>query len=269
MIKERKERKTTDSVIRQKIESILAKHGVDRGACHGGELTGVACRILENNIIPIMMDIKEVLLSIETTTVPPEEVQDQLESYEIHFLLLSKVFSLARTESNIFKDPRRKAEILDNLTKTITLLNWSTFRLGLSMRTVKRHICSDHLVQFVDVHNGIADYLEDWLEQTHQTYKALNSKAKIRDTKKKAVYEIKQQTIRQNDRVVEAGRGMYEMTRRDFKKERCNITKSEVDRIVRCQRRDEAVERARHLFQNKPSLPTGSVLAMEEVGHSS
>jgi hypothetical protein len=62
------------------------------------------------------------------------------------------------------------------------------------MRTVKRHICSDHLVQFIDVHNGIADYHEDWLEQTHQTYKALNSKAKIRDMQKKAVYEIKQQT---------------------------------------------------------------------------
>jgi hypothetical protein len=35
---------------------------------------------------------------------------------------------------------------------------------------LKQHtICSDHLVWFIEVHNGIADYLEDWLEQTHQT----------------------------------------------------------------------------------------------------
>jgi hypothetical protein len=81
---------------------------------------------------------------------------------------------------------------------------------------MKQHICSDHLVQFIDVHNGIADYLEDWLEQAHQTYKALNSKAKIRDTQKKAVYEIKQQTIQQNDRVVDGGRRMYEITHHNF-----------------------------------------------------
>jgi hypothetical protein len=43
LIKERKQRKATDSVIRQKNEFILGKHGVDRGACHGGELTGVLC----------------------------------------------------------------------------------------------------------------------------------------------------------------------------------------------------------------------------------
>jgi hypothetical protein len=105
------------------------------------------------------------------------------------------------------------------------------------MRTVKRHICSDHLIQFIDVHNGIEDYLEDCLEQTHQTYKqALNSKAKIQDTQKKAVYEIKQQTIWQNDSVVDAGRRMHEITRRNFKKEQSDIAKSELDQIVRCQR---------------------------------
>jgi hypothetical protein len=74
-----------------------------------------------------MADIKDILLSIENTTVSPEEVQEQLESYEIHFLLLSKVFSLSRTEKNIFKDPTWKAEILDDLTNTISLLNRSTF----------------------------------------------------------------------------------------------------------------------------------------------
>jgi hypothetical protein len=61
---------------------------------------------------------------------------------------------------------------------------------------------------------------------------------------------------------------MHEITRRNFKKEQSDIAKSELDQIVRCQRWDEAVERAKYLFQNKPSLlPTGITLAREEAQH--
>jgi hypothetical protein len=62
-------------------------------------------------------------------------------------------------------------------------VNRSTERLGLSMRTVKRHICNDHLVHFILCHDGIAEYLEDWLEQIHQTYKKFSNRADFRDKK--------------------------------------------------------------------------------------
>jgi hypothetical protein len=262
LLDERKKRKTVDSVVRQKIEELLMTHGIDRGASHGGELTGVSCLVMEERIVPLMESIRLTLKAIEGSDVPPEEVDEVMESYEIHFLLLSKVFSLARTERHVVKDPFRKPALLEELREAIDLVNTSTKRLGMSMRTPKRHICEDHLVTFINVHDGIAEYLEDWLEQTHQTYKKISSRGKIWNKETKGNYESKQEAISHSIDVREAGKAMLEKTRRRFRHQntRNNQRSAAASRKqARHQRRRDAVERAHLLFATKPTLLGDSV----------
>lgn len=252
---ERKKRRTVDCNVRQSIEELLKKHGIDRGASHGGELTGVACLVMEDRIDPLMKDIKQTLKDASTPDVPSTEVDEVIDSYEIHFLLLSKLFSLARTEKRVFKDAARKTLILNEMRQTISLINQSTKRLGLSMKTPKRHICDDHLVTFVDTHDGVAEYLEDWLEQIHQTYKKMNSRGKIRDMVVKGNYESKSEAISQNVNVKVAGLSMMQKTRRNFRVQRpTKMPTAFAKKQARRERRDDAAARAQQLFDSRPIL---------------
>jgi hypothetical protein len=263
----RKQRKAVDSEVRQKIERLLAANGVDRGAHHGGDLTGVACLKLEQNILDFIDGLKDILKSAPgVTDTIRTEVDDQLESYEIHFLLLSRLFSTVRTEKAVFKtNPGRKQEILNDLGTTISLVNQSTKRLGLSMKTVKRHICDDHLVTYINRHEGIAEFQEDWLEQIHQSYKRFVSRAKIRDKATAASFEVRLDSTRNNTFVTAAGKRVFNATKRKFRKDRNNVSASFSQQQARRKRRDEAVTRATALFLEKPALPNAHTLGIEDV----
>jgi hypothetical protein len=259
----RKRRKTVDSEIRQNVEQILIQNGVDRAACHGGELTGVACRALEENIVDIIDDIKKVLKATPDISDELErEIDSQLESYELHFLLISRIFSLARAKKADLKHDNTKKQLLTDLKRTIELVNRSTERLGLSMRTVKRHICDDHLVHFILCHDGIAEYLEDWLEQIHQTYKKFSNRADFRDKKKRSAFETKLEAISHNIDVRAAGDSMLERTKRNFKKER-SLPATFSKQLARKKRRELAVQRAETLFKEKPVLLDGHAIGIK------
>jgi hypothetical protein len=266
----RKQRNAVDSEVRQKIERLLADNGVDRGAHHGGDLTGVSCLKLEQNILEIMDGMKEILKSAPgVTTELKEEIDEQLESYELHFLLLSQLFSLARTEKRVFKgDLARKQELLQSLRTTISLVNSSTHRLGLSMKTVKRHVSDDHLVSFISHLDGIAEYQEDWLEQIHQSYKKFNARAKIRNKETSSRFEIKLEAIRNNVAVAEAGQRMWTATKRNFNAGRERLPASFALQRARRKRREEAIERATSLFAEKPHLLNAHAFGIEEYNRS-
>jgi hypothetical protein len=135
------------------------------------------------------------------------------------------------------------------------------------MRTPKRHICDDHLVGFIDTHDGIAEYVEDWLEQIHQTYKKISSRGKIRSKETKGYYESKQEAIRLNVGVIEAGKVMVERTKRSFRHERTDqMSAAERQKQARKERRAAAVERAEILFATKPIL-LGTTSAINADNH--
>ena len=80
-------REVKNPKIRQTIDRCLKDHGVDRGASHGGDFTGVACLILEDRIDDIIEEIESILL--EYGNEKEEEIKQICKSYRLHFLLSS------------------------------------------------------------------------------------------------------------------------------------------------------------------------------------
>ena len=71
---------------------MFEKNGVDRGASHGGDVTGVACLILEDKIEDIMSEIEDILLDVSNEK--EDKIKEVCGLYRIHFLLLSHIFLL-------------------------------------------------------------------------------------------------------------------------------------------------------------------------------
>jgi hypothetical protein len=143
----------------------------------------------------------------------------------------------------------------------IPLPDQSTERLGLSMKTPKRHILS-HAIDMIIQHGSIADYMEDWVEQLHQKYKKAISRGKIRDLVKLAIYQIKADLIAVNPRVMERKKEIAEQNRRKFKEKSTYFSSERTDLLQaeRRQRRLDAVEEAKILFADQPTLPTATDL---------
>lgn len=67
---------------------------------------------------------------------------------------------------------------------------------------LKRDLFGDHLITMIDyAHNGIVEYLEDWVKQIHQRYKKSVSRGKMRDPVQCANYQCRQDKIYHNDSV--------------------------------------------------------------------
>lgn len=113
--------------------------------------------------------------------VPDEEVDDYIEAFEVHFLLVSHMFSTAGTPAHELTRRSDLTKLVKELEEVTPLVDRSTERLALSKRTPKRHIFSHHLIPMIMQHGGIAEYHEDWLEQVHQLEKSLDARAKRRD----------------------------------------------------------------------------------------
>ena len=244
-----KKRKTIDSPVRQQVEQLLIDNGVDRGASHGGELTGVACLVLEDKIESLMAGLKQVMHAARPANVRAREVDQMVMSYEKHFLLLSHLFSLARTQKHVFKQAAEKERILNEMRKTIQLVDGSTKRLNLSMRTPKRHIASSHLVAMIDLHDGIAEWLEDWLEQVHQTQKRNDARGKIRQREVKARYTCRVEALARN-----AGIAMHKKTRHKFKEQTQRVATLVVRKTARVVRRKAAMMEMEAMIAAQPVL---------------
>mgnify|MGYP005724356419 CR=1 FL=1 len=248
---EKSGRNPKTSAIRQKIEQCLKKNGIDRGFSHGGMLEGVACLKLENNVEIIIEEIESILINHSERN-DEEEIHTLFSSFRIHFLLASHTISLIRTERN-----KMNPNIHQQLREVIPLFYQSTERLSLSMKTPKRHILS-HALDMIITHGSIAEYMEDWVEQLHQKYKKSKSRGKIRDNVTLANYQIRADAISINPRIMKRKKENAEQSRRNFKGESKYFSseRTELLQAERRQRRLNAVEEAKILFANRPTLPT-------------
>ena len=250
-----KKRGVINSKLRQMIDKCLKDHGIDRGASHGGEFTGVACLVLEDRIEDVISGIEGILLSEGNGE--QEEIQEVCESYRLHFLLCSHMFSLSRTSRRDMRDPTTRNVTLDELGKVIPLVDESTERLSLSMLTVKRHLMF-HLIDMMTLHDGISEYLEDWVEQIHQRFKKSKSRGKLRDLVKIADYHSRVDKLYHNSLLSKIHEEIFQNRKRPFKGERANsnaraVMMSDARRV----RRRQAVVKAKTLFTEKPTLASG------------
>ena len=263
--KESKKRGVKDSNIRQKIDQCFKEHGVDRGASHGGDFNGVACLVLEDKIDDIISEIEDILF--EDGNGNPGEIETVCGAYRIHFLLLSHVFSLARSSRAKMINDETKKEIVQQLEEAIPLVDQSTHRLGLSMQTPKRHLISAHLIDTMLEYDGIAAYVEDWVEQIHQRYKQSKSRCKVRDLVQVANYHSRFDKLHHNTQVLQVKEKMKEKSKRKFKKDSTYFTGDQQQRERKDKRRErrlQAVEVAKELFLKTPVLETGLQLNLNE-----
>ncbi|OEU21464.1 hypothetical protein FRACYDRAFT_235090 [Fragilariopsis cylindrus CCMP1102] len=250
-------REVSNSQLRQKMDKCLKDHGVDRGASHGGDFTGVACLILEERVDDIIEEIETILLDYGNGK--QEEIKQVCKSYRLHFLLSSHMFSLARTSRTDMRDPITRATILSQLKEVIPLVFKSTERMPLSMRTPKRHIM-EHLITMMEMHDGIAEYLEDWVEHIHQRYINSKSRGKMRDLVKIANYHSRVDKLYHNPKILKIKEEVRIKRERVFKKESSYFKgngRKNLQQEARRGRRLQAVVEARVLFAETPQLESG------------
>ena len=136
------------------------------------------------------------------------------------------------------------------------------------MKTPKRHLVSAHLIDMMIEYEGIAPYLEDWVEQLHQRYMQSKSRCKVRDLVQVANYHSRFDKLFHNTEVLRIKEEMKQKSRRKFKKnsdyfkgDQRNIERKDERRV----RRLQAVETAKELFRTKPTLYTGLQMNMNET----
>lgn len=244
-------RKPGERKLRQLFDRVLKKNGVDRGASHGGDFTGVACRILENNMEDIMTEFLEVL--VKEGNGNDDEIQEIFGAFKIHFLLLSNLFSLLRTPKSDFRDPGKKASLIKRIKKAIRLVDISQHRLGISMSTPKRHLISVHVVEMIELNDGIAELAEDWVERLHQDYLKVLRRAKMRDLAQRARYQCMQDKINNNLRVDKIQKEVAERAERENLAKKA-VLAQEQKHLRRIAVREETVDEAEKLFAEKPTL---------------
>jgi hypothetical protein len=250
------DRRTKDCFMRQQLDDCLKHYGVDRGACHGGDFTGVALLILNNKIEEIFDSIKQILLSNADSKVPPSEIKEQVNRRIGLFVLMDDIFSFARKPQAQLSDDLfiKYEERIDTL-----MMNWES--MGLSMTTVKRHLVEDHLIEQMRLHGDLCEYFEDFVELMHQNQKKKTRRGKIRDFETRAKYYNSMEYLAINPDVQKAGKAMMDSTKRRFKKER-GPRRDEIDRELRVQRREEMY--AQTLAQANVKLPSGFNLNLED-----
>lgn len=127
----------------------------------------------------------------------------------------------------------------------------------MSMGTLKRHMISDHLVAQMDENNGIAEFIEDWVEQVHQRYKHLKGRGKMRDLNQQAIYHVRHDRMYHMEDVNNAKETLWQKTRRNLKIPRpAESLAAALQHKARNEARDWAEQEAERLFQTEPEFPT-------------
>ena len=144
-------------------------------AFHGGQLNGVDCRRLLNEVEDVMSDIKDesrkrlqeniVKYQIEVTQ---KELDDKIDEYTNLFQVMDLVFALLRTPAPTESEVKEAKE-------AISVLEILWYDLDISI-TVKAHVLFEHgFEHFSRSVGGIADRVEDFIEKYHQKIKRLDS----------------------------------------------------------------------------------------------
>ena len=143
-------------------------------AFHGGQLNGVHCRRLLNEVEDIMKDIsKEATKRLKenikkyNVMVTQKELDGKFVTFTSLFQAMDLVFYLLRQPAPTpkeVKDAEEAVYVLEQL--------WKNLELNI---TVKAHLLFEHgIEQFTSAVGGIADRVEDFIEKYHQKIKRLD-----------------------------------------------------------------------------------------------
>ena len=152
--------------VRARMERALRKHGIDRPAYHGGDLTGVKVKVLLQKIDVIFGDeFEQILLEVPVNErlATNDEVKTMISMYTDLGFVMDGLFSQARIRSGSLKD---EDVALMRRFVNATLKMWRFLRH--SMAGQKIHICEDHILIQMVKWGGFGNFTEDFVEQGHQ-----------------------------------------------------------------------------------------------------
>jgi len=147
------------------IEDVFKKRKAQRQAYHGCDFNGVDIRRIMADAEKIFVEIGEILVTQgkRVRDITGRQIREKCNEYGARMTLLGGAFSKLRlTDANDY-DCNMAAEYIS---KAMAL--WRKF--GFSV-TPKAHILEDHAVEQMRRLGGIGDYLEDFIELSHQSGK--------------------------------------------------------------------------------------------------
>jgi hypothetical protein len=150
--------------VRKSLELKLREYGIDRPSYHGGDLTGVKVKVLLQKIDIIFDEFHTIILECEDRKADDVEVFTVVTMYQELGYILDGVFAIARTPYGKMTEQKR---ILLNRFVNALMKLWRYLRL--STKGPKIHGVEDHLRQQINEIGGIGDFLEDFVEQGHQS----------------------------------------------------------------------------------------------------
>jgi hypothetical protein len=214
------------SSVRQKIEQCLKdEFGVDRGASHGGDFEGVAIIKLLNKGGQIFPRIESILLEVEHVDIPNDEIRERVAAYKILCQLLDYIFSLSRTPSYQVNETT-----ISELRRVIPLAMVRWRQLKLSLLMPKIHALWDHLINQMEEHHGISEYMEDFVELMHQMVKQFECRSKMRDRGAAAIFQSRMEYIRNSSGIKNAKSEAMKATSRNIPKKRLASEDCQVER---------------------------------------
>ena len=161
----RKARTKLDCSIESLIEDVFKKRRAQRQAYHGGDFNGVDIRRIMADAEKIFDEIGEILVrnAKREKDCTGRQIRDKCKEYGKLTTLLDGAFSMLRLTDASDDDCNKAAQYIS---KAMTL--WR--KLGFSV-TPKAHILEDHAVKQMRRLGGLGDYLEDFIELSHQSGK--------------------------------------------------------------------------------------------------
>jgi hypothetical protein len=179
-------------LVKRTVEAILRKHGIERAAYHGGDLTGAHIQSFCNRASVIFMEIEEKLLDIHNAEgyeglADANEIKDVCGRFRTLVVLMDGFFSLHMMKHKEFHEmgealARVKAQ------KYVIALQKTWRSLCLSTKGPKYHSLSHFVDQFM-AHNGIGAFHEEWIEVMHRSGNHDNRRVgMMKDVGKQATY---------------------------------------------------------------------------------
>ena len=193
-----KKRKPNSKVVRNKMDEILRKHKIDRGAHHGGDLTGNPITEWCHNAEEIFDEIERECLAIvrdddRVCLATEEEVTIVCSRFKELCVLLDGFFSLHMTSYEEFV--ANEDEIIAKAEKYVNVIQRHWRLLGLSTEGPKFHLLS-HLVAQMKLKKGIGTFDEQFIEVDHKNGNAeIRRSGAMRDTQKRESSISKRKSI--------------------------------------------------------------------------
>jgi hypothetical protein len=167
--KARKARVGDEAGLDTKTNVILNEEGIVPEAFHSGQLNGVDCRKLMDNVVNIVRDIKEEARKVlvknrerfgAELTLTDEALHEKMESFNRLLRVMDVVFATLRTPAPTSGEHVTAKE-------SIGVFKELWCGMGISI-TVKAHVLFDHAVDQFMKEGGVADRGEDFIEKHHQ-----------------------------------------------------------------------------------------------------